>query len=271
VIAIIPTIYDKIPWLARTLKGIALQTAKPDRVEVMVDVKPWDPQVWAPGLDDDSFKAIVPDGLDVHFSMVGPPLETKRQHAMINDAVQATDADTIIIMDDDYWMTEVDCFAKLVAEVTDGRIAIPESILEVTQSSVGSWLAQPLIHKDGTIRYFSRVPEAAIVQTCHSRRGQNVMCGHPKIMSRNDFIAVGGFDTKSFRHYWWCDTDMYYRLRQRAAFVVKPMMIYHVDHGRRSPKMFEKENAMAFLAKHGRTAIDPRHMEIIDSIIKDAT
>lgn len=245
---IIPTTNGKAEWLKRTLVGLSLQeNVEIESVLLVVDQKPWDKE------DVISKEGgIVPTNMPVDIQVLRPPMKIKRQHQGVNKAMERIHLEgnqRVLLMDDDYWLRTRDLLAQMLERSEEGVFVTPESFDEADESGKEHWLPEPIVEGD-EIRYFAQeIPSKRIVCDL-SERGQNPMCGHPKVFFTGDFMAEGGFDVPAFQHYWWCDTDMYYRLKKRFRFVHVPVPAWHMNHPRYHPQMFQKPNARRFLERH---------------------
>ena len=245
---IIPSTNGKIEWLGRTLRGLLLQEGvEIDGVLVVVDQKPWDKDgVLA------AFENVVPANMPVEIDLLRPPMKPKRSHQAVNQAIakiHATGNQRVLVMDDDYWMRTTDVLARLSEHSREGVFVTPDNFDEVDESEKKHWLPNP-IAEGIEIRYFSQAILTKRIVCDLSERGQHPMCGHPKMFFTGDFLAEEGYDVPAFQHNWWCDTDMYYRLKRRFQFVQVPVSTWHMNHPRYHPQMFQKPNARRFLERH---------------------
>jgi len=245
---IIPSTSSKTEWLKRTLRGLLLQSGvEIDSVLLVIDQKPWDKS----GILE-AIKGVLSDGLRVEIDLLHPPMKPKRSHHAVNQAIAKIHKDgnqRVLVMDDDYWMRTPGVLAKLVDQSREGIFVTPDCFDEADESGKEYWLPEP-IAEGNEIRYFSQEVLSKRVVCDLSERGQHPMCGHPKIFFTGDFLAEKGYDVPAFQHYWWCDTDMYYRLKKRFQFIQVPVSTWHMNHPRYNPQMFQKPNARRFLERH---------------------
>lgn len=250
---IIPTTMDKLPWLKITLQSLALQEGvEIGKVILAFDLKPWDSKTPAKDI-----KTIIATSENVRFEVevdiMRPPMKTKRSHQVVNKSIQALNEhgnQRVLVMDDDYWFKTRTGLAELLKHSTNGVFVTPAFFDEVEVEEKKNWLPDPVL-EDKEIRYFSHTnPKTYRVACDLSERGQHPMCGHPKIFFTKDFMLEGGFDVLGFQHYWWCDTDLYYRLKKHFEFIQTPVETWHMNHPRYNPQMFQRPNARRFLQKH---------------------
>lgn len=246
--AIIPTTMSKLSWLRVTLRGLALQeNVKIEKIRLVVDLKPWDSKT-----PDEDIRAIIPDIFDIDVDFMKPPMKPKRSHQAVNNAISTINEienQCVMVMDDDYWLRRTDVLEKLMDQSKPGVFVTPASFDEVDVNNRDYCLDEP-ISKNMKIYYFDREVQSTKVFCDLSKRGQHPMCGHPKVFFTDDFMKEKGFDVPHFQHYWWCDTDMYYRLKKHFEFIQVPVETWHMNHPRYHPQMFQKPNARRFLEKH---------------------
>ena len=247
--AIIPTTLSKLEWLRVTLRGLKLQEGvQIEKVYLVVDLKSWDSKTPVRDVQE-----ILPEGLNIGVEILRPPIKTKRSHQAVNKAIKAINDlgnERVLVMDDDYWFRRTDDLARLLEHSRPRVFVTPQAFDEVSLEEKDHWLPEPTA-EGIEIRYFTHAnPDAKRVVCDLSERGQHPMCGHPKVFFTEDFMAEKGFDVPAFQHYWWCDTDMYYRLKKRFEFVQVPIETWHMDHPRYHSQMFQKPNARRFLERH---------------------
>jgi hypothetical protein len=247
--AIIPTTLSKLKWLRITLRGLYFQKdVRIEKIHIVVDLKIWDSKTPV-----EDVEKIIPGGFKFQVDILNPPIKTKRSHQAVNKAIKSINESgnkRVLVMDDDYWFRRTDDLAKLIEKSMPGVFVTPCAFDEVSIDEKSNWLQEPVVER-GIIRYFANTdPKTKRIVCDMSERGQHPMCGHPKVFFTEDFMTENGFDVPSFQHYWWCDTDMYYRLKKRFEFVHVPIETWHMDHPRYHPQMFQKPNARRFLERH---------------------
>jgi hypothetical protein len=269
---VIPTTTEKFPWLKTTLRGLALQEGVLiKRVVLVVDLKPWDSKDSIKGIEEITH-ADEDIAFEVDVDVMRPPMKPKRSHQAVNKAIGSLGKEgnqQILVMDDDYWFKTRSGLAELAKHSTNGVFVSPAFFDEVYVEEKENWLPKPVL-EEGNIRYFHGNPRSDRIVCDLSERGQHPMCGHPKIFFIEDFMCEKGFDTTNFQHYWWCDTDMYYRLKKRFDFVQVPVETWHMNHPRYHPQMFQKPNAARFLEQHraigeiSKTHLDALYNQLVE-------
>lgn len=253
---IIPTTLSKIRWLETTLLGISLQTIVPDVVMIGVDVKPW----------DDEFLLERTYGLNVAVSFSDGRSPIKRQHSIINDlASKIPSGEKIMIMDDDYLLLDTACIERLDSACRTGAVSAPS----VFFNCAGHDLPADAEVVDGTIRY----NKCVIGDSCSFQgnvHGMHQMCGVPKMFMSEDWKRCGGFDAKTFRHYWFADTDLLYRVRKSIIISEVDCPSAHVSHPRYKMEAFAKANAQRFIDRYDWTG-DEEHLRLARHVLDFGT
>lgn len=249
---VIPTTPSKIDWFRKTAQGLFMQDI-PIHLIVVVDLKPWDK------FDENYYEVadevIVLEGRS----------KLKRQHEAINMVLKNLDQDEIVILlDDDYLLGCTDFLERMIAICTPGIIVTPSSFDEVEENALS--ITRDRLCKDpnnhNIITWFDEDVPRINLSCVAEKRGQHPMCGHPKAFFPRDFFAVGGLKYDEFPHYWWCDTDLFYRMKEAYEFKHLELPCIHVNHPRYNPSLFAKSNAKRFIDKRNENEkIEPKHLE----------
>jgi hypothetical protein len=167
----------------------------------------------------------------------------------------------IVIMDDDYWLMSTQCMTQALELLREKSMVIPHMVFHADN---GFPFSNPVI--DGqTIVYGSQF-SGRNLETIDDGHGHNPFAGHPKLMLAEDFNELGGFDFKSFPHYWWCDTDLWYRSRNVIDIVEVDIPVMHFRHPKYKNEMFQQQNSRTFLERH-KDNLSETHKRLLGVVI----
>jgi hypothetical protein len=237
---VIPTIVEKREWLKRTLWGLSLQNDIFDaRMIILVDVKPWD--------GDDLGLGDLPEGCEVTY--VTPAASIKRQHVIVNEAMEALDDRDapVCVMDDDYWALSTLSMGRLLSSWRPGRIVTP-SWYWSSPGKIELPSGEYSCRGDGLS--YCDLENPVRRSFAAGEHGMHPMCGNPKLVSPETWSSVGGFP-EGYRHYWFADTELYVRSRGLID-QIDDVDFAHAEHERHRPEMFAAHNARLFMSRVGK-------------------
>lgn len=244
---VIPTVVSKREWLRRTLWGLSKQERIDDcKVLILVDRKPWDTEEAL----DDEMQAMLPK---IEVRSINPPYKFKRQHALVNEAIASMESSELIcVMDDDYWCMKRDGVRKMLDVWSPEMIVVPGRY--GSSDGVVAPSQQPKV--EGNELRYPELRAPVFREYASGLFGMHPFCGNPKIMTAQIWNSVGGFP-KGYRHYWFADTELYLRARQRI--IESECSFVHAEHERSFPEMFARHNAQLFMDRigNGLPASDP--------------
>lgn len=224
------------------------QDRQPEEILIGIDRKPW----------DFGNKIDLPPSCTAKEFL--PPKAFKRQHEIVNTLVGNLSG-PVVIMDDDYWFMSTRCMSKMLELFCEKSMVVPRTALH---ADTGTLFDEPVVEGQ-TIAYGSQL-DGRTLTVVDDGHGHNPFAGHPKLILAEDFNTLGGFDFKSFPHYWWCDTDIWYRSRSVINVVEADIPVVHFHHPRYKQEMFQQQNSRTFLMRH-KDNLTETHKRLLDVVI----
>lgn len=243
-VAVIPTALPKEDWLNRTIFGLMHQTCPPSKIFVGYDIKP----------HDDFFLPLQEYSEIVVTKQYKFDNEWKHQHEIVNRMVEElTDPeDIVLIMDDDYWIQDVRGMENLLDAYQSESLAFVTHYQSVDgyMPSVSPWVSGDHIFYFNDPKDRNWNESSTLEKDCY----HIPLCGHPKVIMSKDFMSVGGFDYLKYRHYWYCDVDLYLKIKAQFKIIEvdtrgtsQPI---HLNHPRHKVFTFTAENYRIFKEDH---------------------